>query len=132
MNINGMKGKMPVKALDFAVIALALGLTGFSAFSVYARPRNTVQVLIQGPTQKWVFPLDAEETVTVKGVLGDTVVRIHQNQAWVESSPCDNQVCVAAGHQTRNGDWAACLPNNVFLMIEGSEGPGYGPNSPAW
>ena len=114
------------------MIVLALGLTGLSAFSVYARPQNTVQVLIQGPTQKWIFPLDAEETVTVKGVLGDTIVRIHDSQAWVESSPCDNQVCVAAGHVNHNGDWVACLPNNVFLMIEGSEGSGYGPNSAAW
>jgi hypothetical protein len=113
--------KLPVKVLDLVIIVLALALTGFSAFTVYVKPRNTIQVLVQGQGNKWIFPLDAEETVAVAGPLGKTVVRIHGNQAWVESSPCDNQTCVASGHANQQGDWVACLPNNVFLMLEGSD-----------
>ena len=90
-----MKGKLPIKIPDIVIILLALGLTGFSAFASYLSPRITTQVLIQGRDQLWLFPLDAEETVVVRGPLGDTVIRIHANQAWVESSPCDNQTCVA-------------------------------------
>ena len=116
-----MRGKLPVRILDIVIILLALGLTGFTAFNIYLKPRNNIQVLIEGQTQKWIFPLETEETINVKGPLGTTVVRIHENQAWVESSPCDNQICVAAGHLHRNGEFAACLPNNVFVMIEGSD-----------
>jgi hypothetical protein len=116
-----MKQKLPVKGADIIIILMALGLIGYSAFSVYARPRNTVRVLIQGSRQKWTFPLDAEETVSVSGPLGNTVIRIHGKQAWVESSPCENQICVAAGHIHQQGFWVACLPNNVFLMMSGSE-----------
>ncbi|AEF82166.1 NusG domain II-containing protein [Leadbettera azotonutricia] len=115
-----MKGKFPLKFLDLVMIFLALALTGLSAYRVYAKPRNTTQVVIQGPDRSWVFPLDAEETVTVPGPLGNTIIRIHDNEAWVEDSPCDNKTCVAVGHIGRHGDWAACLPNNVMLMIEGS------------
>ncbi|GHV96777.1 hypothetical protein AGMMS50293_30970 [Spirochaetia bacterium] len=116
-----MKGKLPIQLLDIVMIFLSLGLTGFSAFISYAKPRNTSQVLIQGQDRRWVFPQDADETVTVPGPLGDTIVRIHENQAWVVSSPCDNQMCVGAGHVHSQGDWVACLPNNVFLVIEGSD-----------
>ena len=118
-----MKGKLPIKLFDFVVIALSLGLTAFSAYSVYLRPQNTTRVTIEGSNgqQRWIYPLDAEVTLPVPGPLGNTVVRIHNNQAWVESSPCDNKICVAAGYLRRNLDFAACLPNNVFVMIEGQD-----------
>jgi len=102
-----------------AIIILAIAFTGFFAFSVYIKPRHAAQVLIQGESQNWIFPLDAEETIAVRGPLGRTVVRIHNGQAWVESSPCENKICVAAGHLSGHGEFAACLPNKVLLMIEG-------------
>ena len=116
--------KPRIKIPDILIILLSAGLTLFSAFAAYMQPQKTVRVLIQGQRQKWTFPLDAEETVVVSGPLGDTVVRIQDNHAWVESSPCENQTCVAAGHVMRQGAWAACLPNNVLLMIEGNNDDG--------
>ena len=103
------------------IILLSLGVTVFSSFAAYVKPSNTLMVLIEGQGQRWIYPLDAEETVTVRGPMGDTVIRIHNNEAWVESSPCDNQTCIGMGHVDYNGAWVACLPNNVFFMIEGSD-----------
>ena len=119
--------KIPLKPWDFPIIALAITAIFFSAYAVYARPQSNtgdprdIRVLIQGAGLEWVFPLDAEETVVVQGPLGNTVVRIHANEAWVESSPCANQVCVAAGHIRKAGVWVACLPNSVFLLLEGND-----------
>ena len=116
-----MKVKPPVKSWDLAIILLALALTGFSAWSAYLKPGNSTQVLIEGYGARWVFPLDAEETIAVPGPLGNTIVRIQGGHAWVESSPCDNQICVAAGRLHRHGEFAACLPNMVLVMIEGHD-----------
>ena len=116
-----MKEKLPLKFWDVVIILLALALTGFFAFRIYLRPRNVSQVHIKGQDGQWIFPLDAEETVTVSGPMGMTVVRIQHGEAWVESSPCENKVCIAAGHIKRHGIWIACLPNNVFLVIEGKD-----------
>ena len=77
------------------------------------------RVIIEGSGRRWVYPLDAEVTLSVPGPLGNTVIRIHGNQTWVESSPCDNQICVAAGKLYRNFDFAACLPNSVMMIVEG-------------
>jgi len=118
-----MKEKLPVKIPDIVIILLALGLTMFSWFTVYAKRSGLTQVLIQGPGHSWVFPLDTEETVRVRGVLGgDTVVRISGGKVWAESSPCSNQLCVNTGHISADSRWAwaACLPNNVLFLIEGS------------
>jgi len=109
-----------IKILDLFIILLALVFTLSSAYAAYVKPENTVRVLIRGQDREWTFPLDTNETVTVKGPLGDTVVKISDGKAWIESSPCDNQTCVGMGHVHRQGQWALCLPNKVMLVIEGS------------
>ena len=123
-----------IKIADIAIIILAIGITVFSAFKIYARPGNNFKVAIQGPDRTWVFPLDAEETVRVKGALGyDTVVRISGGEVWAESSPCENQLCVGMGRINADSWWAwiACLPNNVMIMIEGSNENGIS-DAAAW
>lgn len=112
--------KLPVKIPDVFIILLAAGLTTFSAYAVYMKPQGAARVLIRGQGREWTFQLDADETVVVNGPLGDTVVKIQGNRAWVESSPCENQTCTAAGFIVKRGQWAACLPNNVLLMIRGT------------
>ena len=114
-----MQGKLPIKLCDPIIIALALALTGFSFYSIYLVPQNTTRVLIEGQGRSWVYPLDTELSLPVPGPLGNTIVRIHDEQAWVESSPCDNQICVAAGRLHRRWVFASCIPNNVLVVIEG-------------
>jgi hypothetical protein len=113
--------KLSLKPLDFAAIAFSLGLTLCAGFAVYAAPQSAAQVVIQGSGRTWIFPLDAEERIVVPGPVGETVVDIHEGKARVRSSPCVNQTCVAAGHIRRQGEWAACLPNKVFISIEGAD-----------
>ena len=116
-----MKRKLTIKIPDIVIILLSLGVTVFSSFAAYVKPQNTTQVMIEGQNQRWIFPLDAEETVKVRGPIGETVIRIHNNEAWVESSPCDNKTCIGMGHVSNTGAWVACMPNNVFFIIEGSD-----------
>jgi hypothetical protein len=78
-------------------------------------------VLIRGQDSQWYFPVDAEETVVVKGPLGDTVIKIEDKRARVESSPCANKTCITTGAVSAHGQWAACLPNKVLLLIEGKD-----------
>jgi hypothetical protein len=120
MRTTKVKRKIP-RPLDFVVIGLSLALTGFAAYMVYGNPGSSLRVVVQGAGDTWVFPIDAEEQVTVPGPLGETVVEISGGRAHVLSSPCANQTCIAAGHINEDGQWVACLPNNVFVLIEGSD-----------
>jgi hypothetical protein len=123
--------KFPLKPFDFLAIGAAALLTGYCAFSVYAEPRGNERVLIRGAEGSWLFPLDAEETVEVPGPLGVTAVEIKDMRVHVISSPCANQTCVASGHIGSGGQWTACLPNKVFVVIEGDAG-GPGVDSGTW
>jgi hypothetical protein len=116
---NPVKNKLPLKPLDFAVLAVSLVLTLCSALAVYSGAESGARVVIQGSGRTWIFPLEAEERIAVPGPLGETVVGIGGSRAMVLSSPCANQTCVAAGHIARPGNWTACLPNKVLVSIEG-------------
>jgi len=105
----------------FIILAVAL-VTFFAIFMVYMKPQGRQMVLIRGQSAEWVFPAETEETVVVSGPIGNTTVRLANRRAWIEDSPCDNQTCVAAGMITQQGQWTACLPNNVLLMIYGAAG----------
>ena len=111
--------KNPLKPLDIPVIALALALTLF--IGSYGRKTASSRVVVRGQNKTWIFPLQAEELVSVSGSIGETLVEIHNGRATIVSSPCGGQTCVAAGELHKNGQWTACLPNRVFILIEGAK-----------
>ncbi|MDR2542716.1 MAG: NusG domain II-containing protein [Treponema sp.] len=111
--------KSLVKIPDIFIILVVASITFYTAYNVYMKPQGGSMILIRGQGSEWTFPVDADETIIVTGFIGNTTVRIQNNHAWVESSPCRNQTCVATGLISRQGQWAACLPNNVLLMIQG-------------
>ncbi|MFP3089531.1 NusG domain II-containing protein [Treponema sp. TIM-1] len=110
-----------IKVFDVLVIVLALAISVFSAVLVYAGPGRQRELVIRGPGGSWVFPLDAEEIVSVAGPLGATTVELRGGRARVLSSPCTNQLCVAAGTIHGHGQWIACLPNKVLIRVEAKD-----------
>lgn len=38
---------------------------------------------------------------------------------FFDSSDCPDKVCVSSGKLSKDGEWAACLPNRVFLKVMG-------------
>jgi hypothetical protein len=128
-----MNAGFPLKPFDFLVIGAAILLAGYCAFAVYARGGGDRAALVRSSGGSWAYPLDAEETVEAPGPLGITVVEIKDMRVRVLSSPCANQTCVASGHIDSGGQWVACLPNRVFVVIEtdGTAG-GQGVDAATW
>jgi len=111
---------MMLKPLDIPVIILITALTVITGLKAYGRGANSLNVVVRGPDKTWIFPLEAEERVSVAGSIGETLVEIRNGRAAIVSSPCNGQTCVAAGEINKNGQWAACLPNRVFILVEGA------------
>ena len=124
--------KLRVKAWDAAIVILAITITCVSALAVNSGANTNTNVLIQSSGREWVYPLDTNIMVMAAGPLGNTFIQINNRQAWVESSPCVNQVCVAAGFISKHGNWIACLPNRVFLFVEGRDTEENTPDAIAW
>jgi len=114
-----MKVNATLKPLDIPVIVLAAVLAFLPG--IHSGNRNASMVVVKGPGKIWYFPLDAEVNISVPGSIGETKIEISHGRTAIVSSPCGGQTCVAAGELHKNGQWAACLPNRVFLLIEGAD-----------
>ena len=109
---------MLLKPLDIGIVVCALGAVIFSFFFVYGGSGGRGMIHIKAESGEWVFPMDAAQTMSIAGPLGETIITIGGNSAGITASPCLNQVCVAAGLVRLPGQWSACLPNRVMLYIE--------------
>jgi hypothetical protein len=116
-----MKVSIQIKVVDILVIGFALALTIVSAFAVYDSGNARESFFIEAPDRNWTYPINAETRVELEGAIGVSVAEIRGGTIRMISSPCANQTCVAAGSINKTGQWIACLPNQVFMYVEGKE-----------
>ena len=121
---SDFKLNLKIKYMDIVVIFLCLLITSFVAYFVYSGKTTTSRIVVKDQNKTWIFPMSAEEELSISGPLGVTVISISKNKAAIISSPCPEQTCVASGHLQKGGQWAACLPNKVFLLIESVKNDG--------
>jgi hypothetical protein len=112
---------MLLKPFDLGIAIPLLGAVIVSFLCVYSDAGSRSTVHLKSRDGEWVFPLDAVETMSVSGPLGETVIEINGTTARIASSPCLNQTCVAAGAVRSPGQWSACLPNRVMLYVSEDE-----------
>lgn len=106
------------RPLDLVVIAAAAAAFLASAYFVYGGPQPSTLV-ISSAEGEWLYPLAEDRSVAVDGPLGVTVVNIEGGRARIADSPCSNKTCMAAQPIASSGEWTACLPNGVFIRVEG-------------
>jgi hypothetical protein len=119
-----------LRFFDFLILLLTGGLTVFCALRVYGKNPAEPKFVIKNDREEWVYSLNSAVTVDIPGPLGNTVVELGDRRARVISSPCSNQTCVASGSIHRRGQWIACLPNGIFVGVEGAGNPPGPGNSP--
>ena len=108
-----------ITALDVLLALATAALVIFLFVTVYGGREDADTVLIRVDDTSWRYSLDTEHEVAIPGPLGDTEVHIEDGHVHVIDSPCNSKICVAAGTISRPGEWIICLPNRVFISIEG-------------
>ena len=109
-----------LRALDYLIFASIITVSLWAGFFLYTGESRAQHLVIESPTGKWIYPLTETRTVVIPGALGNTTIQIENNTAFISDSPCPNKTCVKAAALKKAGDWNACMPNRVFLHIEGS------------
>ena len=117
---------------DLAVLFLTTAITVFCTISIYGKSASSVQFIIQGKNERWVYSVDHNAKVEIAGPLGTTIVELKDARAQVVFSPCVNQICTASGVIQRRGQWIACLPNVVFVRAEGENTEGTDVDGVSW
>lgn len=66
--------------------------------------------------------MDTPMHADIPGLLGDTLIHISDGKISIEDSPCPTKSCTMMGGISRKGQWLVCMPNGVFITIEGDSG----------
>ena len=112
---------MRLRILDYILIFISIAAAVTAGIYVYAGDGGPLRVRIKAADSEYVYSLDEEREVAVEGPLGTTYVHIHDGHAAIVDSPCPNKLCIQAGELDENGEWSACMPNKVFVQIEGGK-----------
>lgn len=108
---------MPLRPADWVVVIAASALVG--AVAVFAwSPASAAHVIeIRGPDRTVTLPLANDQRVRIDGFVGDSAIEIADGRARFVGAPCRNRVCIAAGWLSSGGDFAACAPNGVSILL---------------
>jgi hypothetical protein len=110
---------MDFKPLDFTFFLITLLCLVLAFFWTYSPVNEDLLLYVKTDNGQWYYTLQQKAEYTFSGPLGESIVYIDQGEAWMEESPCENKTCILRGKLHRSGQWTACLPNRIFLSIEG-------------
>ena len=51
---------------------------------------------------------------------GSNILVVENGEAWVSDADCPDKVCMGMGKISRNGEFIACLPNRLLIVVEGA------------
>lgn len=109
---------MRLKPFDFLFFALSLAAVVISFFALKNGGENATHLVIDADGKEFIYPLDEEKTLEIEGKIGISVIRIADGKAFFEDSPCPNKICVQMPAVKEENEWAACIPNEVFIRIQ--------------
>ncbi len=114
-----MKFTYRPRILDVIIFVAGIAAVVLVAALVYSGKGGTLYVHITSPEGEWIEPLDKDREIGAGGPLGTTFVHIEGGAAAITDSPCKNKLCISMGAISLADQWIACLPNKVFVRIEG-------------
>lgn len=101
-------------------IVLFLSMSGV-AFGA-GQASGNIYVDITTPDNHWVYPIDEDYTFTISQPTGYCTVQIADGYVRVIDSDSPLKICMLMGAKSSPGEWIACLPQNLFITVIGSEG----------
>ncbi len=110
-----------LKVGDWLALALGMLLTGWSFVVLWQGEQAEKAIVRSGGKIVGEFSLAENRTVSVAGPLGVTLIAIHERRARVAQDPSPRQYCVKQGWLARQGEMAACLPNQVSVELAGTK-----------
>jgi hypothetical protein len=112
---------MHLKIGDIFIIIIAVSAITFLSFSLINNHVSSKQCHIITRDNEYIYPLNKDKSITLEGPLGNSTIQIKDNQVFMSSSPCPLKICMKKGPISHPGDWIACLPNNILIIIKGKE-----------
>lgn len=109
-----------LKPFDIVFVLIFLIVIFLSFFNLFSKKNErAAELFVQTPSEKFVYSLSKDGIYKFKGLLGESSIQVESGKAKFIDSPCENKNCIQSGEISAHGQWAACLPNGIFINIEG-------------
>jgi hypothetical protein len=104
------------------VLAILLCAGAFLLYTNLTRSDGAYAVAYVSGKEVARYPLGKPaETVLRTAASGTNTLVIENGEAWVSEANCPDKVCMGMGKISKNGEFIACLPNQVIIVVEGGE-----------
>ncbi len=110
---------MKIKLLDPVIFLISLAVVVVFSVQAFQGAGEGSIVSVEAEGETWIHQLDEDAVLDFSGPLGTTVIEISDGSVSVLSSPCRDKICVLSKPAASDGEWIACLPNRVFLIVKG-------------
>ncbi len=110
---------MKFKPFDYLAFLVAATVVVFFIVQAYTGAVESSEVRVQADGRDFLYNLSEDRVFTVSGPIGETEIEIAGGMVRVPDSPCRDKICVSVGWVSNAGEWIACLPNRVFVRVEG-------------
>lgn len=101
------------------VLAVALVVVLYALLWRGGGAGQTVEIAVQGQVVQRLS-LFEDQVRHIDGLLGESVIEIHDGRVHFTKSPCPNKLCIRTGWLEQSGEMAACLPNGVTVYLQGA------------
>jgi hypothetical protein len=103
---------------------LLIGIMTLCVIALYpifwgARGAGEWAVIKTSSAPDQTISLQQPQRVVIKGPIGDTVIEVADGKVRFVDSPCDNKQCIHSGWLKQLGDFAACIPNRISIVVSG-------------
>ena len=105
---------------DLVVVTFALLLLPYLYISFWGESTmgEEVHVLVNGKQER-IASLTNNQELTIQGALGPSIIKVENGRVRFSASPCNNKQCIHSGWLQLGGEFTACLPNRVSLLVKG-------------
>ncbi|MBN1151087.1 NusG domain II-containing protein [candidate division WOR-3 bacterium] len=107
---------------DYFVVGIFFALAVILIINKFKTEEKSYYAVVETAQGENVsVPLSKDTSFSVEGRIGRSEIQIESGRARIASSPCPKQICVKRGWISRTWESATCLPNGVWLSIEGEK-----------
>lgn len=117
-----------IKKLDILLIGfyLILSIGGAVYFMVDGLQVHSgmAEVVISVENKEYErlsLPVAQKKEIIIETTLGRNVIIVEGENVYMQSSDCDDQICVRRGKISKAKEMIVCLPNEVLVEIIGRE-----------
>jgi len=93
----------------------------FVLFFPKGREEGELILYVQTESSQYYYPLFKDATYSFTGPIGITTVRCSPLGAKIVESNCASHQCMLGREISKSGEWRACLPNRVMIIVKGEK-----------